>query len=146
MNRGLPPHIGFFMGWADGFRPSLVNEPGSSTTSDDLTVVFSSNVARSGDNKVSARMPRNEASCLKGDRIWNHDCRAPAVANPSAALQTTRTVWGIRCRVVPWTLRLHLRRVDVGDLRGLVAKVIAGVTQSQPFTKAEVKRHAAERF
>ena len=23
MNRGLPPHIGLFMGWADGFRPSL---------------------------------------------------------------------------------------------------------------------------
>ncbi len=37
MNRGLPPHIGFFMGWADGFRPSLMKEPGSSTTSDDLT-------------------------------------------------------------------------------------------------------------
>jgi hypothetical protein len=37
MIRGLPPHIGFFMGWADGFRPSLMKEPGSSTTSDDLT-------------------------------------------------------------------------------------------------------------
>ena len=23
MNRGLPPHICLFMGWADGFRPSL---------------------------------------------------------------------------------------------------------------------------
>jgi hypothetical protein len=23
MNRGLPPHMGLPMGWADGFRPSL---------------------------------------------------------------------------------------------------------------------------
>jgi hypothetical protein len=23
MNRGLPPHMGLLMGWADGFRPSL---------------------------------------------------------------------------------------------------------------------------
>lgn len=40
MNRGLPPHLGFFMGWADGFRPSLLdlmNEPGS-TTSDGQSI------------------------------------------------------------------------------------------------------------
>ena len=78
MNRGLPPHIGFFMGWADGFRPSLLdlmNEPGS-TTSDGQSIrettsggrwLLKNAVACSGCEKTALKNP--SCVCAAGNGV-----------------------------------------------------------------------------
>jgi hypothetical protein len=62
MNRGSPPHLGLFMGWADGFRPSLLdlmNEPGR-TTSDGQSIRATLGFALMN-QKIPPRMNRMDA-------------------------------------------------------------------------------------